>query len=53
MNPLAYSIVDRTDIVVQRLDQIQAQTGQVVFYVWKRFGGQVVAPEAMARLITA
>jgi HK97 family phage major capsid protein len=43
----AYSIVDRTAIAVQRLEETYATTGQLGLLAYKRVGGQVVLSEAI------
>lgn len=53
LHPLAYTVVVRQELVVQRLTEVYAEQGKVAFYIWQRTGGQVVAPEAVARLVTA
>lgn len=45
-----YTIVDRVDVVVKRLNEKYAEQGQIAFIVRKRVGGQVVLPEAMWKL---
>lgn len=53
LHPSAYALVVRQDITVQRLTEMYAEVGKVAFYVWQRSGGQLVLPEAAARLVTA
>ncbi len=49
----AFTLVDRSDVVVQRLDQPYAEQGKLLYFVYKRVTGGVVMPEAIARLVTA
>jgi HK97 family phage major capsid protein len=49
----AFTLVDRTDVVVQRLTERYAETGQLLFIVYRREMGGVVIPEAISRLVTA
>ena len=53
LNPLAYAVVVRQDVVVQRAVEMYAEQGMVGFYLYTRTGGQLVLPEAVARLTTA
>jgi HK97 family phage major capsid protein len=53
MNPLAYRVVVREEVVVQRLVERFADTGGIGFMVYSRTGGQLVLPDAVARLTTA
>lgn len=53
MHPMAYALVVRQDVFVQRLTEMLAEAGKTAFYIWQRTGGQMVLPEAMARLVTA
>jgi HK97 family phage major capsid protein len=53
LNPMAYAVVVRQDIVVQRAVEMYAEQGLVGFYIYTRTGGQIVLPEAVARLTTA
>jgi HK97 family phage major capsid protein len=46
----AYSIVDRVQVVVKRLNEKYADTGQIAFIVRKRTGGQLVLAEAIKAL---
>lgn len=46
----AYSIVDRVQVVVKRLNEKYADTGQIAFIVRKRVGGQLVLAEAVKAL---
>lgn len=46
----AYQIVDRVQVVVQRLVEKYAETGQVAYLVRKRVGGLVTLPEAIIKL---
>jgi HK97 family phage major capsid protein len=43
-------IVDRIAVIVRRLQEKYAETGQVAYLVRKRVGGQVVLPEAIRKL---
>jgi len=43
----AYSIVDRSQIAVQRLEETYATTAQIGLLAYKRVGGQVVLSEAL------
>jgi HK97 family phage major capsid protein len=45
-----YLIVDRIAVIVRRLQEKYAETGQVAYLVRKRVGGQVVLPEAIRKL---
>lgn len=45
-----YTVVDRTTIAVQRLDELYATSAQIGILAYKRVGGQVVLTEA-ARLL--
>lgn len=45
-----YLIVDRINVVVRRLQEKYAESGQVAYLVRKRVGGQVVLPEAIRKL---
>ncbi len=53
LNPLAYAVVVRQDVVVQRAVQQYAEQGFVGYYIFSRTGGQVVLGDAVARLTTA
>jgi HK97 family phage major capsid protein len=53
IHPLAYAVVVREDVVVQRLVERFADIGQIGFSIYSRTGGQLVLPEAVARLTTA
>jgi HK97 family phage major capsid protein len=53
IHPLAYAVVVREDMVVQRLVERFADIGQVGYSIYSRTGGQIVLPEAVARLTTA
>jgi len=53
MHPMAYALVVRQEVIVQRLDELLAEQGKILYYLWGRVGGQVVVPEAVARLVTA
>lgn len=46
----AYLIVDRINVIVRRLQEKYAESGQVAYLVRKRVGGQVVLPEAVRKL---
>lgn len=46
----AYLIVDRINVIVRRLQEKYAESGQVAYLVRKRVGGQVVLPEAIRKL---
>jgi HK97 family phage major capsid protein len=46
----AYLIVDRINVVVRRLQEKYAESGQIAYLVRKRVGGQVVIPEAIRKL---
>jgi HK97 family phage major capsid protein len=46
----AYTIVDRTQVAMQRLNELYAQSAQVGFLAWKRVGGQCVLPDAIQLL---
>lgn len=46
----AYMIVDRVNMVVQRLVEKYAESGQVAYIVRKRVGGQVVLADAALKL---
>lgn len=48
----AFLLVDRQEVVVQRLAEKYAETGQYEYLVYRRVGGGVVVPDAIARLIT-
>lgn len=48
-----YTIVDRVQMVVQRLVEKYAEQGQVAFLVRKRVGGQVVLADAIQKLYMA
>lgn len=50
---LGYSVVDRQQVIVQRLAERLAESGQIEFIIWQRVGGQVTMPEAIARLNVA
>ena len=45
-----YEIVDRVDIVIQRLIEKYAEFGMIGFLVRKRVGGGVILPEAIQLL---
>lgn len=45
-----YLIVDRIAVIVRRLQEKYAETGQVAYLVRKRVGGQVVLPEAIRKI---
>jgi len=45
-----YMIVDRINVVVRRLQERYAESGQIAYLVRKRVGGQVVLPEAIRKL---
>jgi HK97 family phage major capsid protein len=45
-----YLIVDRINVVVRRLQEKYAESGQIAYLVRKRVGGQVVLPEAIRKL---
>lgn len=45
-----YLIVDRVAIAVKRLVELKAESGQIVFLIRKRVGGQVILPEAIKKL---
>jgi HK97 family phage major capsid protein len=45
-----YIIVDRVAMVVKRLIEKYAETGQIAFLTRKRVGGQVVMPEAILKM---
>ena len=45
-----YLIVDRLQVVVRRLQEKYAETGQIAYLVRKRVGGQVVLPEAIRKM---
>ncbi len=45
-----YLIVDRVDMVIKRLNEKYAESGQIAFIVRKRVGGQVILPEAIRKL---
>jgi len=47
---MGYYVVDRTSVVVKRLIEKYAETGQIAFLTRKRVGGQVVLPEAFIKL---
>lgn len=53
LNPMAYALVVRTDITVQRAVENYAEQGMTGFYIYTRTGGQIVLPEAVARLTVA
>jgi HK97 family phage major capsid protein len=53
IHPLAFTLVTRQEMVVQRLNEKFAELGQIGFYFFARNGGQVVLPAAVARLTTA
>src|SRR6185503_1068125 len=42
-----YLVVDRINVVVRRLQEKYAESGQIAYLVRKRVGGQVVLPEAI------
>ena len=44
-----YLIVDRINIVVRRLQEKYAESGQIAYLIRKRVGGQVVLPEAIRK----
>lgn len=46
----AYLIVDRIQVVVRRLQEKYAESGQIAYLVRKRVGGQVVLPEAVRKI---
>lgn len=46
----SYLIVDRINVVVRRLQEKYAESGQIAYLVRKRVGGQVVLPEAIRKL---
>lgn len=45
-----YLVVDRINVVVRRLQEKYAESGQIAYLVRKRVGGQVVLPEAIRKL---
>lgn len=45
-----YLIVDRINVVVRRLQEKYAESGQIAYLVRKRVGGQVVLPEAIRKM---
>lgn len=45
-----YIIVDRISIIVKRLIEKYAETGQIAFLTRKRVGGQVILPEAILKM---
>ena len=45
-----YLIVDRINVVVRRLQEKYAESGQIAYLVRKRVGGQVVLPESIRKL---
>ncbi len=45
-----YIIVDRVAMVVKRLIEKYAETGQIAFLTRKRVGGQVILPEAIIKM---
>lgn len=53
INPAAYRIVVRQDIVLVRINELASQINRVGFYVFARTNGHPVLPEALARLVTA
>ncbi|MFC4768735.1 phage major capsid protein [Effusibacillus consociatus] len=48
-----YTIIDRIQITIQRLNELHAASGQIGFLGWKRVGGQVVLAEAIKKLKVA
>ena len=48
-----YIIVDRVAIVVKRLVEKYAESGQIALIIRKRVGGQVLLPEAFLKIKTA
>jgi HK97 family phage major capsid protein len=44
-----YLIIDRINVVVRRLQEKYAESGQIAYLVRKRVGGQVVLPEAIRK----
>jgi HK97 family phage major capsid protein len=53
LNPAAYTVTARQELTVMRIDLLLAQSGQILFYIFQRTGGQVVLGDAIARLKTA
>ncbi|HEY1389299.1 MAG TPA: phage major capsid protein [Ktedonobacterales bacterium] len=53
LNPAGYTLTVRQELTVMRIDQLLAQSGQILFYIFQRTGGQVVLGDAIARLKTA
>jgi len=48
-----YIVVDRVTMVVKRLVEKYAESGQIALIVRKRVGGQVLLPEAMLKIKTS
>lgn len=46
-----YTIIDRVQLVVKRLTEKYAETGQIALLARKRVGGQVIVPEAFKILV--
>jgi HK97 family phage major capsid protein len=53
LNPAGYTLTVRQELTVMRVDQLLAQSGRILFYIFQRTGGQVVLGDAIARLKTA
>lgn len=49
----AYMIVDRADVVMQRLLEVYATQGLVGFLFWKRVDAQVILPEAIRKQVVS